>query len=57
MFDYNRAEIRSTEMSKIDDIAVYTNQNPSVRVLRYAWWRRQTLIYFSAASPTRSTEL
>ena len=25
MFDYNRAEIRSTEMSKIDDIAVYTN--------------------------------
>ena len=32
MFDYNRAEIRSTEMSKIDDIAVYTNQNPSVRV-------------------------
>jgi outer membrane protein OmpA-like peptidoglycan-associated protein len=32
MFDYNRAEIRSTEMSKISDIAVYTNQNPSVRL-------------------------
>jgi len=32
MFDYNRAEIRSTEMNKISDIAVYTNQNPSVRL-------------------------
>jgi len=32
MFDYYRAEIRSTEMSKIADIAIYTNQNPSVRV-------------------------
>ena len=32
MFDYNRAEIRSTEMSKIADIAAYTNQNPSARL-------------------------
>ena len=32
MFDYNRAEIRSTELSKIADIAVYTNQNPSARL-------------------------
>jgi outer membrane protein OmpA-like peptidoglycan-associated protein len=32
MFDYNRTEIRSTELSKIADIAVYTNQNPSVRL-------------------------
>ena len=32
MFDYNRPEIRSTEMTKIADIAMYTNQNPSVRV-------------------------
>lgn len=28
-FDYNRAEIRTTGLSKIADIAVYTNQNPS----------------------------
>jgi outer membrane protein OmpA-like peptidoglycan-associated protein len=32
MFDYNRTDIRSTEMTKIADIAIYTNQNPSVRV-------------------------
>jgi outer membrane protein OmpA-like peptidoglycan-associated protein len=32
MFDYNRTEIRSSEMSKIADIAAYTSQNPSVRV-------------------------
>jgi outer membrane protein OmpA-like peptidoglycan-associated protein len=32
MFDYNRPEIPSTEMTKIADIAMYTNQNPSVRV-------------------------
>jgi outer membrane protein OmpA-like peptidoglycan-associated protein len=32
MFDYNRTEIRSTELSKIADIAVYTTQNPSVRL-------------------------
>jgi len=32
MFDYNRAEIRSTEMGKIADIAVYTSPNPSVRL-------------------------
>jgi outer membrane protein OmpA-like peptidoglycan-associated protein len=32
MFDYNRADIRATEMSKIADIAVYTSQNPSVRL-------------------------
>src|SRR4029450_418647 len=32
MFDYNRTEIRSTELSKIADIAVYPNQNPSVRL-------------------------
>ena len=32
MFDYNRAEIRSTELSKIADIAAYTNQNPSARL-------------------------
>jgi outer membrane protein OmpA-like peptidoglycan-associated protein len=32
MFDYNRPEIRSTEMSKIADIAAYSNQNPSVRL-------------------------
>ena len=32
MFDYNRAEMRSTELSKISDIAVYTNQNPSARL-------------------------
>jgi outer membrane protein OmpA-like peptidoglycan-associated protein len=32
MFDYNRAEIRPTEMSKIADIATYSNQNPSGRL-------------------------
>jgi outer membrane protein OmpA-like peptidoglycan-associated protein len=32
MFDYNQAEMRPTEMSKIADIATYTNQNPSVRL-------------------------
>jgi len=32
MFDYNRPEIRSTEMSKIADIAAYSSQNPSVRL-------------------------
>ena len=32
MFEYNRAEIRPTEMSKIAEIAAYTNQNPLVRV-------------------------
>jgi outer membrane protein OmpA-like peptidoglycan-associated protein len=32
MFDYNQAEIRPTEMSKIADIATYSNQNPSVRL-------------------------
>src|SRR6185369_12945595 len=32
MFDYNRPEIRSAEMSKISDIAAYSSQNPSVRL-------------------------
>lgn len=32
MFDYNRTEIRSAELSKIADIAVYANQNPSARL-------------------------
>ena len=32
MFDYNRPEIRSTEMSKIADIAAYSSRNPSVRL-------------------------
>jgi outer membrane protein OmpA-like peptidoglycan-associated protein len=32
MFDYNRLEIRSAEMSKISDIAAYSSQNPSVRL-------------------------
>jgi len=32
MFEYNRAEIRPTEMSKIAEIAAYTNQNPFVRL-------------------------
>lgn len=27
MFDYNRPEIRSAEMSKISDIAAYSSQN------------------------------
>ena len=31
MFDYNRPEIRSAEMSKITEIATYSSQNPSVR--------------------------
>lgn len=32
MFDFDKAAIRSSEMSKISDIGVYVNQNPSVRV-------------------------
>ena len=32
MFDYDKADIRSSEMGKISDIAAYVNQNPSVRV-------------------------
>ena len=32
MFDYDRAEIRSSEMYKASDIAAYVRQNPSVRL-------------------------
>jgi len=32
LFDYDTAEIRSSEMSKISDVADYVKQNPSVRV-------------------------
>jgi len=32
LFDYNQAEVRSSEMSKIADIAAYVNQNPTVRI-------------------------
>jgi outer membrane protein OmpA-like peptidoglycan-associated protein len=32
MFDYDRAEIRSSEMYKTSDIAAYVRQNPSVRL-------------------------
>jgi outer membrane protein OmpA-like peptidoglycan-associated protein len=32
MFDYDTADIRPSEMSKISDIAAYVNQNSSVRV-------------------------
>ena len=31
-FDYDKAEIRPSEMSKISDIASYVNDNPSVRL-------------------------
>ena len=32
MFDFDTVDIRSSEMSKISDIATYVNQNPSVLV-------------------------
>lgn len=32
MFEYDRAEIRSSDASKISEIAVYMNQNPSLQV-------------------------
>ena len=32
LFDYDNADVRSSEMSKIADIAAYVNQNPGVRV-------------------------
>lgn len=32
LFDFDTADIRSSELSKISDIAAYVNQNPSVRV-------------------------
>jgi peptidoglycan-associated lipoprotein len=32
VFDFDTADIRPSEMSKISDIAAYVNQNPSVRV-------------------------
>jgi outer membrane protein OmpA-like peptidoglycan-associated protein len=32
MFEFDTANIRSSEMSKISDIATYVKQNPSVRV-------------------------
>ena len=32
MFDYDKASIRPSEMSKTSDIATYMNQNPSVRL-------------------------
>ena len=32
MFDYDKADIRSSEMSKISDIASYARQNPTVRL-------------------------
>ena len=32
LFEYDKADVRSSEMSKIADIAAYVNQNPGVRV-------------------------
>ncbi len=32
LFDYDKAELRPSELSKISDIASYVNQNPGVRV-------------------------
>ena len=32
MFDYDKASIRPSEMSKTSDIATYMNQNPSARL-------------------------
>ena len=32
LFDFDRAEIRPSEMSKISDIASYVDQNPNVRL-------------------------
>jgi outer membrane protein OmpA-like peptidoglycan-associated protein len=32
VFDFDKAEIRPSEMSKISDIASYVNQNPGVRL-------------------------
>jgi outer membrane protein OmpA-like peptidoglycan-associated protein len=32
MFDYDRADIRSVEMSKILEMAAYARQNPTVRL-------------------------
>jgi len=32
MFDYDKADIRSSEMGKISDVATYVRQNPSVLV-------------------------
>jgi outer membrane protein OmpA-like peptidoglycan-associated protein len=32
LFDYDTAEIRASEMTKISDVAAYVNQNPSIRV-------------------------
>ena len=31
-FDYDKSEVRLSEMSKISDIAAYVNQNPTVRI-------------------------
>ncbi|HEY8155156.1 MAG TPA: OmpA family protein [Myxococcota bacterium] len=31
-FDYDKAEVRLSEMNKISDIAAYVNQNPTVRI-------------------------
>jgi outer membrane protein OmpA-like peptidoglycan-associated protein len=32
LFDYDKADVRSSEMTKISDIASYVNQNPTVRL-------------------------
>ena len=32
LFDYDKADLRPSELSKISDIASYVNQNPSVRI-------------------------
>lgn len=32
LFDFDKAEVRPSEMSKIADIAAYVNQNPGVRL-------------------------
>ena len=32
LFDFDKADVRPSEMSKISDIAAYVNQNPGVRV-------------------------
>ena len=31
-FEYDKADVRASEMSKISDIAAYANQNPTVRI-------------------------
>jgi outer membrane protein OmpA-like peptidoglycan-associated protein len=33
LFDFDKSDIRPSEMQKISDIASYVNQNPSVRVV------------------------